>query len=151
MVFGEDLPALYHAFHDRLADDGKEQKLIKCQICCIENIPSYSTGALVCEMCFDDDFWEKMEEIKRDRTDMLWAIKTVSDGAANGAYFAKGQYLGIGLYTNSVDSLGQARLFQTKTEADGHILALQDTERLTNKSTLKLPELNLVQILISEI
>ncbi len=149
MVFGEDLPALYHAFHDRFGDPMKEQKLIKCQICCLDEVPSHSKNSSVCEMCFDDDFWQKMEEVKRDRVDMIWAVKVISDGMASGSYFAKGQYLSAGLYTDPVDSLGQARFFQTKTYAEQLICNIHDTEKLISKrdtTKLQLPVIKILQI-----
>jgi hypothetical protein len=62
MAFEEDLPDLYFAYHDRLAPDGKEESIIKCQICCLE-APAYSKRAKVCEMCFDTDFWEHLASL----------------------------------------------------------------------------------------
>ena len=152
MVFGDDLPALYHAFHDRFNDSKKSQILIRCQVCCLSGVPSHSKTSTVCEMCFDDDFWDKMEEIEKEKTDMLWVIKAIEGGMAVGSYFATGQYLGAGSYVISVDSLGQAKFFQTKDYAEMSMTNIQDTEKLTTKGgKLQLPVFRTVQVRLTEI
>ena len=143
MVFQEDLPALYQAFNERLEKEGKKQKLITCQICRIEDIPSHSTNSSVCEMCFDDDFWRGMKEANEERTGMLWAIKTIDDGLVDGTYFAKGQYLGDGV--SSVDNLSLAKFYQTKTFADEWIDQVKEAESKHR------PEFLTVQVRLTEV
>jgi hypothetical protein len=147
VAYQEDLPALYHDFND----SEKKQKLITCQICCIEGIPSHSKNSSICEMCFEDDFWDEMEELEKNKTDMVWAIKTIEEGLFDGYYFAVGQYLGISLYTNSVDSLGQACLCQTKADAERRIRNIQDTDSCRNEPSKKLPVFKVIQIMLSEV
>jgi len=55
--FEEDIPDLLTTFFDYIREDGKEHPIIKCKICCLE-APAASTRSAVCEMCFDDDFWD---------------------------------------------------------------------------------------------
>jgi len=149
MVFKKDLPDLYFAFHDRLKEDGKEEKIIKCKICCLE-VPAYSTRAEVCEMCFDVDFWEHQKEENKKRTDIMWAIKVTKSGLMSSCcYHAKGHYW-IRDITDCTASLGRAKLYATKDEA---LCALDEIEKLKSihKTDTQLPEFRIVQIQLTEI
>jgi len=149
VAYQEDMSSLYHAFHDRFNDHDKKQKLIKCQICCIEGIPSHSKNSSICEMCFEDDFWDTIEELKKAKTDMLWAIKVVDEGLLNGRYYAKNQYVGHPLHNGGlaigVDSLGQAYFYQNKVDA------ITWADSGSNRPSGKLPKFEIVQIMVSEV
>lgn len=152
MAFQEDLADLYYAFHDRFNDKDKKQKLIKCQICCIEGIPSHSKNSSVCEMCFEDDFWDKMEEIKESKTAMLWALKTSQDGLLNGCYYPVGSYLKDAAYPESAESLNQAHFFQTKNDAEKWLIKdLQAWIDLDDEDISHKPKFKIVQITVAEV
>jgi len=53
----EFLGDLFKTFHDRLEHDGKQEVMIKCKICCLK-APAASTNSAICEMCYEDDFWD---------------------------------------------------------------------------------------------
>jgi hypothetical protein len=54
--------SLYHTYDDFLDKNGKTHPIIKCITCLLE-APAASTNAKICEMCFDTDFWNLIEEI----------------------------------------------------------------------------------------
>lgn len=60
----EFLPELLKAFHDRFENDGRDDPIIKCKICCLE-APAASTRAEICEMCYEDDFWDWVQSMKQ--------------------------------------------------------------------------------------
>lgn len=144
------MSSLYRSFHDRVNDSDKQQKLITCQICCIEKVPSHSKNSSICEMCFEDDFWDTMEELKKDKTDMLWALKTISEGLLCESYFSIGSYLGQIAYPRAVDGLGQSHLFQTKDEAESWMdRDLRAWVEIEERG--KGPAFKIVQITLSEV
>ena len=143
MVFKEDLPDLYFAFHDWLAEDGKEQHIIKCKICCLE-VPSHSTRSEVCEMCFDVDFWNHHQELKEKRKATMWVIKTAEEGIIGNYYWATNSYW-AGRRENGVASLSDASLFKTKDEASS-MLRIAENAITTDK-----PEFKIIQIMLSEV
>lgn len=53
----EFVKELYFSFVDKLTEDGKKHPLIKCKICLLE-APAESTRSQICEMCYEDDFWD---------------------------------------------------------------------------------------------
>jgi len=55
--FEEDIPDLINTFFDYLEEDGKHHPIIKCKICRLK-APAASTRSNICEMCFDNDFWD---------------------------------------------------------------------------------------------
>jgi len=58
-VKSEYYEELTSAFYELLDEDSKSRHypLITCKICCLE-APAASPNARVCEMCFEDDFWD---------------------------------------------------------------------------------------------
>ena len=147
MVFKEDLADLYFAFNDRLAEDGKEEKIIKCKICCLE-LPAYSTRAEVCEMCFDTDFWDFQKEEAKKRTDTMWAVKSIKSGIMGNCYHPKNSYW-AGNGEDSSARLSGARLCQTRDEAK-KLLDMIEESNLASEDK-ELPEFKMVQIQLTEI
>jgi len=110
----EDIPSLYHSFYERIDKQGKKQQLIVCRVCQGKDVPSHSTNSDVCEMCFEDDFWDHYAEQKQASVARLWVAKAKEEFVFADSYYPKGSYLGY--QDSSVDSLGQARFFQNKSE-----------------------------------
>ena len=48
---------LYEAFYERLDTKTKERPIVRCKICCLE-APAASPMSKICEMCFEEDFWD---------------------------------------------------------------------------------------------
>lgn len=48
---------LRETFDDKLRGSGEEPPIIKCKICHLK-APAASIKSSICEMCFEEDFWE---------------------------------------------------------------------------------------------
>lgn len=110
----EEIESLYRAFYERIDQTGKKQRLICCRVCRETGVPSHSTNSDICEMCFEDDFWEHFEEQEGIGMARLWVAKAKEECIFADNYFPAGSYFGH--QDNSVDGLGQARFFQNKSD-----------------------------------
>jgi hypothetical protein len=48
---------LYAAFYELLDTEPGMYPIVRCKICCLE-APAASPNAKICEMCYEDDFWD---------------------------------------------------------------------------------------------
>lgn len=141
-----DISSLYHAFHDRVAG-GKQQKLIICKICNLESI-SHSTHSDICEMCFDDDFWQRYREGKEEGSAIMHVIKVTKSGIIGNCYFPSDSYW-AGEKEPGVMSLAVAKHYETKDKAENTLRGINCS--IVKSAGKEFPQFTIKQIKLVEL